>query len=221
MARRRRPVPPRSYLNLDGGSGSMASTPDHADFAVAEVDAAWLFAPTTWLPSLRRGWGGQWSGGWLFEQVGGGSWRFWFRDPVAVVDRAITNSTLPPWADGEERWIRIKFQPDNGLSQHQLQIFHADPSSSYEDAVWTQLGPDSLAKGAYTMGDSITSFKAGGATSSLVHVGKMYEHVMRASLDGAIVANPRFDQQAAGATGFTDAQGNRWAINGTATIQSE
>lgn len=106
----------------------------------------------------------------------------------------------------------------------QLVTFYTGPAGGASGSTWAQLG-DSFATastGIFASTAELGVARAGGVSQDnsayFSPNGKFYELVVMNGIAGAVVADPVFSSQTAGAPSFADTQGNTWTLNGAAEI---
>lgn len=113
--------------------------------------------------------------------------------------------------------------------------FYTAPAGGIDSGPFTQLGPTSTGPGttvfASTSAPLTIGYSAGysydynpqiiNADLDLIAPqGAVYDMELRNGVAGSVVAHPSFNTQAAGATSWTDANGNTWTLTGTAELSN-
>lgn len=206
----------RAYPNgvpLTGLSGSYISTADKAGLAIAaDLELEADVSLTDWTPSSAMTFIAQWR-----AVVGGRSYSFrvftsGILQLLYSLDGATTvtaSSTVAPTvADGARLGVKVTLDVDNGASGRDVKFW-----TSSDLASWSQLGSTVTVATPATLNNSAEPLTIGardlGATEPLA--GRVYRAIVRSGIGGTVVAN--FDASVSGASGYTDAYGNVWAIN--------
>lgn len=203
-------VPP----NLDGTN--YASTPDHASFAVTDLDVRILMAPDTWPAAfLSNQFVGQWAAapnaGWVTSIHPNGRPRFAVStdgtnifgleaDPIPFLNRTL-------------HWYRVTFDGDNGAGGRTTTHYTAEYDGTTSPS-WSQLGAPIVESGAVTIFNSTGELR----TNWLWWGGCFLYIEVRNGINGTIIANPDFRGLAPGTTSFVDSTGKTWTLNGGAVI---
>lgn len=214
------PVDPVPGLHLPGTAGSYASTPDHASLRIttdirlmADVTPAeWGAGATQSLIGRYVTTGDQRSYRSVLLSDGhlGFTW-----SEAGVSATSATSDVAPPAGDGERLAVRA-FMDVNWSATDWRVEFETAPTA---DGSWSQLDSD--------QDSPQTEIFAGGAD---LEVGSINEgdlqpfegvvHACEVFDDDAstVVADPRFDEQAMGASSFDDSTGKTWTVHGDAYI---
>lgn len=217
------------YLSLTGNSGDVASTPDdpvlditgdidlRIDLASSAIGASdglrYLITKYTTTGDERA---------YAFRLNSSGLPQLAFSDDgVNVIQRTATaspSSRVNPRTD--RLALRVTLVVDNGEGEHEVQFF-TGPSV---DGPWTQLGDTVTNAGTTSINNSNADLIIGaidGGTSGLFPAAQVYAAQVRDGVDGAVVADARFEKVATGATGFTDEAGLSWTVSGSASVDSD
>ncbi|MGW6481327.1 hypothetical protein ACWGDS_26100 [Streptomyces sp. NPDC055059] len=206
------------FLDLDGGVGNFASTPDTAALDITgDIDLRWdgevnWYAPA---PQLLLGkWG----------SPGGRSWHMRLQAGLLYFvfsqDGNISLAAWQPLPDLPSRAaLRLTIDVDDGAGSWVARHYWA-PSIN---GPWTQIGSDLVTAGTMSLFNSPSSLNVGAFDLSLnppraPFNGRCYAAEVRSGINGAVVAAPNFEAQPVGTAGFTDSAGRAWALTGTAAI---
>jgi hypothetical protein len=206
---------PASALNVLAAAGLTASTPDRSTFAVTDLDVRIRLAMNDWTPG---GFGiflvSQYASGnvaWAFTVSAVGNLQLSYStDGTAVTTDA---GSIPGFGDGTDHWVRATLDVNNGAAGRDVKFY-----TSTDGITWTQLGSTITTAGTITLFNSTAPLIV---NDVLPFAGKVRWAEVRNGIDGTVVANPDFTVQTPGCTGFVDATGNTWAVNGTAQIATD
>ena len=111
--------------------------------------------------------------------------------------------------------VRVTLEADDGAGGHAV-TFYTAPTMA---GPWTQLGDVDTDTGPALLfdGDAELSVGAIDAGASRPFAGRIYQVQVLDGIEGAVVANPRFDEQQPGATVFMENE-NTWTLLGDAEI---
>lgn len=203
-------------LNLPGGSGNYASTPDTAALDIlGNIDIRARVAFTDWTPSTDQTLiskynttGNQRS--WHLTLLTPGQLRFaWSTDGTGANTVNADSTAVTGFQPNLIRWVRATLVAATGTV-----TFY----TSENGTLWEQLG-NPVVVGATSIFSSTATVNIGArsAGTSDLMTGLFFAAEIRNSA-GTVVANPRFDQQGPTITSFADSTGKTWTINGTAAI---
>lgn len=141
----------------------------------------------------------------------------WSTDGTSTGQSTATSTIAVP-ATSERLAVRATLDVNNGAGGRTVTFY----TSTSIDGVWTQLGSPVTVAGVTSIFSGTAALEVGSVNSGTVELatGVVYAAEIRSSIDGAIVAQPRFNGQAPGTTGFTDGFGRAWTVNGGASIGS-
>lgn len=203
-----------SALDLPGTAGATASTPDHADYAVTDIDVRLQLAMDDWTPG---GFGvflvGQWpnvggNNGWAFTMDATGHPAVtWTTDGTTTVTRTSTVAT--GFTDGSDHWLRLTHDVNNGAAGHTVTFY-----TSTDGITWTTL--DTVTTGGTT--SIFNSTAALTINDVLPFAGQVRYLELRSSIGGSVVTRPEFTSQNAGTRSFKDRSDRTWTVNGAAVI---
>ncbi|MDT9688200.1 hypothetical protein Q5762_07490 [Streptomyces sp. P9(2023)] len=211
-----------TVLDVPQGVAGRATTPDHASLDITgDIDVRIDITPEEW--------GGSHGGYELFGKYlttgNQRSWRFmitgegealftWSTNGSTITER---RSTLRlPFGPGKRAALRVTVDVDNGAGGYTITMYTA----ATIDGTWTQFDQLVTTAGTTSLFSSTAALEIGDITTVFfANVGRRIHAVeVRSGIGGTVVASPRFDQQAAGATSFTDSAGRAWTIDNGATI---
>lgn len=162
------------------------------------------------------GWGWE-----LYAALGNVVSTFNWVDSSGVLHSSTTEATgtnLPLDWQHEHRALRVTLDVNNGAAGHTVTWY----TSTTIGGTWTQLGSPVVIAGTTSIKTNDAPLRVGGnpgdGTSRQAVPGKIYAYQLRNGIGGTIVANPAFNAQAAGATGFTDSATRVWTIGGNGRI---
>lgn len=203
-----------SALDLPGLSGATASTPDHASYAVTDLDLRVQLAADDWTPGgfgqfIAGQWGSAGNQGWHLAVGTSGVLSLGFTtNGTTLLSRTSTAAT--GFGDGSDHWVRVTLDANNGAAGHDVRFYTSTDSVS-----WTQLGSTVTTAGTVALFNSTAPLTIGDVLS---FAGQVRYLELRSSIGGPVVANPEFSARNPGTTQFTDRSGRVWTINGAAAI---
>ncbi|GGQ83857.1 hypothetical protein [Streptomyces flaveolus] len=214
-----------AYLDLPSISTlDYAETPDTAALDITgDIDVRADLTLANWLPPAtdspattemmgKFGQAGQRS--WFLGGRGGRLYFEWSADGTNTIG---ASSTIPPVIPGSGRLaIRAWLDVDNGSGGWTVRFYTA----AHLDAPWTQLGDPVTGSGVTSIFNSTAGVRIGNATpiGFSMPLGRAHAAEIRSGAWGTVVAQPRFNQQAIGATSFVDSAGRTWTLNGNTSI---
>ncbi|MET9953502.1 hypothetical protein ABZ135_18395 [Streptomyces sp. NPDC006339] len=207
-------------LVLDESRAGTATTPDHASFAVTDLDVRFE-AEIDWYKAdgnqtLIGQWGADGNRSWLLRVALGMIVLNWTTNgTVATVH--FTQAPVPQLP--RRAALRVTLDTDNGASGYTGSIYWAPTL----DGPWTLIGTSTNGPTATTIFDGTAPLEIGPTqpgTNPLraPYIGRGYRAEVRSGINGTVVAAPDFRALTEGATGFTDSTGKIWSVNGTAKV---
>ncbi|WP_199572764.1 hypothetical protein [Streptomyces murinus] len=216
-------------LDLPGGAGDYASTPDAAALDITgdldiRIDASlanWILAsyPSSGQPTYPRteliGKFASTQRSYALSIIQGRPYLEWsVSGSTSIAAWCLTG--LPLTTSGRLA-LRATLDVDNGAGGWTA-TFYTAPSIN---GSWTQLGnPIVSSSGATSIFSGSSTLKIGDATHltfspamGRVHAAQVYN-----GINGTLVANPDFTAQTSGATSFTDSTGKVWSLSGNTQI---
>jgi len=214
---------PVGGLTLPGLAGSYASTPDNAALdIVGDID---LRAEVSgWTAGVYHPLIHKWN-----DTINQASYGFsidtnstliliWTTLGTGASSINHSSTVTVPFVNGQRGAVRATLDVNNGAAGHTV-VFYTAPTI---DGPWVQLGASvvtggvtSIFSGSAPVEIGTYNVGTGGPWSGTVQAAQI-----RNNIDGTVVANPVFWQDAAtGAGSFADSAGRTWTVNGTAKIQ--
>lgn len=212
-----------TYLRLEQDTISSASCPDAAGLNITgdtdlRVDVALSSFAGGGLGdagTLAAKWAsGGVSNSWLLSAGLDGTLVFWWSANGTSFSEATSTVPMPLGRLS----VRVTLAVATGTV-----TFYTGPAGGAGGATWTQLGGTLTAGagGVYSGTAPVTVGNGAPASAQLDGIyGSVYEFELRSGIGGTVEAHPVFTTQTAGATSFTDGQGNTWTMNGTAEISA-
>lgn len=203
---------------LNGVAPGRAFTPDAASLdIVGDLDVRVHVALDDWTPATTQAVIGKWAGSgtrsWLFQVLTTGQLRLvWSVDGAGSLSG--TSSIAPTVANGDDLWIGVKFDVDNGAGGRTARFY-----TGTDGFVWNQLGADVVGAGVTSIFSGSAALEVGSNTNGTLDrlAGRVFYAEVRNGIDGTIVASPDF-AQAPGTTSFVDDQGNVWTVVSPAVL---
>lgn len=143
---------------------------------------------------------------WLLDRLSDGTLQFFWWDSGANLKSV--QSTLP--VPLGRIAIRVTLSVATGTV-----TFYTAPNIS---GTWTQLGTAASGTGGAATSVNAATAPVRVGDQAVSSTGAYFGFQLRNGIGGTVAASPDFTAQAAGTTSFTDAQGNVWALNGTAEL---
>jgi hypothetical protein len=201
-------------LDSPGAVGDGASTPDHPDFALVDLDFRAYVAADDWTPG---GFGSIIAGQWIAP-----SQQQWYLG-IDTTGRLVfgysttgantttrTATVATGFANGTPHWVRVTFDANNGSGQHVVTFYGSD-----DGVTWTTIGAPVVTAGTVTMFNSTSPLQVG---PLLGFAGQVRSLELRPLIDGTIATNPDFTIQPVGATSLVDSTGKTWTVVGAAQL---
>ncbi|MFJ8146551.1 carbohydrate binding domain-containing protein [Streptomyces sp. NPDC096048] len=216
-------------LDLPGGEGDYASTPDTAALDITgdidiRVDATlvnWCLpdypsAGETAFPQTNLiGKDDSAARSWVMSTYRSRPYLEWSSNGSFMTNGALATADLPLTTSGRIT-IRVTIDADNGAGGHTV-TFYTAPTI---DGPWTQLGDSITDSGSTSIHAGTAPLRIGDAkyldnnrATGLVHAAEL-----RSGIDGTIVTDPDFTAQTSGTTSFADSAGLTWTIAGNAEV---
>lgn len=194
------------------------STPDHADFAITDLDFELTFRMESWAPGTAKllAWQSGIIGdsGWYLEILGDGKLQVRSSPDGSVgAEITTTTTTAPSLSPNTKHAIRWQYDPTSGA-----------------DRVCTFLVDGSTFETVTVPGGATSIHNSG----QLVRIGPLFvagfgydaeidSAVWRASIGGSVIANPDFNAQSTGTTSFADTAPTpkTWTVTAPGWVASE
>jgi hypothetical protein len=193
--------------------GGTLTTPDHADFAITNIDARWLGA-AVWTPSISLQMIGQWTVApnlsWVISIHPNRAGRL----AVSTDGTAFGGgeATVPySFVNNKAYWVRQTFENTGG---NQVRTYYWSPAT--DGVNWTQLGDPVVAAGEITPFN--TTIAMGVARAGFGDFQRFYAAEVRNGINGTVVCNPDVRGLASGTTSFQDSTGKTWTVGGFGRI---
>ena len=202
-------------LNLPGGSGNYASTPDAASLdIVGDIELRAEVSFSSWTPATEQTMVSKWNTtgnqrSYHLSLLPTGHLRLgWSTNGTAVTNADSTEVT--GFQPELIRFIRTTLDVSSG----EVRFFTSDHGGGF-----IQLG-DPVIVGATSIFASTATVGVGAKSAGTadVMVGRMYAAQIRNGIAGTIVADPKFKEYGPTVTSFNDSTGKTWTVNGTAAI---
>ncbi|WP_328962977.1 hypothetical protein [Streptomyces virginiae] len=210
-----------AYLSLDGQVANTASTPDHASFAVTDLDLRAEVTMDWTTPGLNQTIMGQWGAdgnrGWSWRILNGSATLNWTTAGTSAT-QFFAAFVLPPLP--YRAALRATLDVNNGAGGVTATLYQAKTL----DGPWTQVGISTFA-GTSSIYNSTAPLEIGptqAGTNPLRRpfAGRGHRFQVMSGIGGSVVAAPDFRVQAAGTTSFADSAGRTWTLNGAAAISN-
>jgi hypothetical protein len=214
------------HVRLPGASGSYVSAPDanHLDVTGdidirAEARLDWQSAATNggvFVAKLP----GTTNRAYMLRMSATGNHALqfiWSVDGTTATQVITISTAAVPFLNDQRGAVRVAMDVNNGSGQRVVRFYTA----STINGPWTQLGADVVAAGTTSIAATNAQVEIGSSTGGTAgtFAGFIYAAEIRNGINGAVVANPRFNEQSAGVTAFQDSIENTWTVNGGAVIE--
>jgi hypothetical protein len=202
-------------LNLPGGAGNYASTPDAASLdIVGDIELRAEVSLDSWTPATEQTLVSKWNTtgnqrSYKLSVLPSGALRMaWSTNGTAVTqaDSTVVTGFQPDLA----RFIRATLDVSSG----EVRFYTSDHGGG-----WLQLG-DPVVVGATSIFASTATVGVGAISAGAADVAtaQVYAAQIRDGIAGTIVADPKFKEYGPTVTSFNDSTGKTWTLNGTAAI---
>ena len=127
----------------------------------------------------------------------------------------VTYSDVVPYAFGQDIWLRITMDADNGLGGYEIKFYTGSNGSQ-----WTQLGTTITGASPTSIFNSTSELLCVGMNSRSTDVwtGKIYQSVIRNAINGKVIASPNAGLSfPKGSVTFKDTENNTWTVTGAIT----
>jgi hypothetical protein len=192
------------------------TTPDHASFAVTDLDVRVLVKADDWTPASTQHFIGQNPGppnnAWVASGHANGTARLaLYPDGTNIVG---AESTVPlGFRNGTAHWVRMTVDVNDGAGNHVLKYYTT--SSPNDSTNWVQIGTTITTAGVTSIFNSTGAMTVPGLAG---FSGFFYAAEVRNGIGGTIIANPDVRNLAPGTTSFTDGAGRLWTLTGLSAI---
>ncbi|MGW1938949.1 hypothetical protein [Streptomyces goshikiensis] len=208
-----------SYLALDGNPANTIATPDHASFAVTDLDVRAELTMDWYSTTLNQTVMGQWGA----DGNRGWSWRI--RNGYSILNWTTAGTTasalffeaqLPQLP--RRAALRMTLDVNNGSSGFTGALYWADTLAGPWNLVFT-----AAVGGTTSIFNSTAALEIGPDQADVTPprrplIGRVHRAELLASIGGAAIANPDFRAKTPGTTSFADTAGRTWTLTGTAAI---
>lgn len=213
--------PVGAALAVTGEVNSFASTPDTAALDITgDIDLRADVLPDVWPPAFsgtmvakyadstnNRGYG--------MEILATGQLRIYW-STNGTNNFSLTSTVPIPATQGQRIAVRATLNVDNGAGGRTATFYTASRISGN----WVPLGTPVTAAGVTSIFANVAPLEVasrnGGATSRFI--GSVFAAQVRNGINGTIVANPSFTDQAPGTIVFADSAGRTWTLQAAAEI---
>lgn len=201
------------YVVFDNAPTTNVSTPDAAKFDITgDIDISAKIALDNWTAagakSIVSKFGDGGNRGYNFSVNPGGGLYLWYSTD-GTANATIGSTIALPFVNGEDLWVRVTCDVDNGSGGNETKFYYSENGSS-----WTQLGDTIVGVGTLSFYANTDPLYLGTRSGSDTWNGKLYKAIIRNGINGTIVASPDFGMVANGVSSFKDIQGNVWTCNG-------
>lgn len=196
----------KSALFLPGMSGNYASSPDAAALDITgDIDLRAKAAPDNWAAAVVQAMVNKWNvpGDQLsysmYVSSAGKLGLVWSEDGAVLLGALSTVLIGVP--NGDAKWLRATLDIDNGASGRAIKFYTSDDGAS-----WTQLGATVTQAGVTSIfsGPAILEVGTANIGTASLFTGKVYRAQVFDGIDGTLVFDAEFDQEAIGTTSFTE-----------------
>lgn len=213
-----------SYLDLPGGSGNYAQTPEHPTLDIA--GNLWLAADVAlddWTPAAINTLIAKWLPtfglkGYLLDVTTAGEPRAGISSTGA--NDILATGTALGFTNATRHAVGVEIVPNDGAGNRTFQFYTAPTLAG----PWAPHGSLITQAGAVSIFNTNQPLVVGASNSGSANVaaGNFYgAEVRNGDRNGAIVANPDFTAQTPGAHAFIDSKGLPWIMEGTAAIVAD
>lgn len=202
-------------VRLPGANGNYVSAPTSTALSVTgDLDLVARVALTDWTPATIQMFVAKHNGSPLrsyhLRLLTSGALDLMVSPDGSTWTSAVSTSPVAAAAD-EAKWVRATWRQSDGRVQ-----FFTAANQDAEPTAWTQLGSDrSIAAGACFASTAPLELGSRSVGTSEPLTGYVHRAIVRNGIGGTTVAD--FDARMCGHTGYTDAYGNAWTVNRSAT----
>jgi hypothetical protein len=204
-----------TFRALLGGS---LTTPDHADFAVTDLDIRWL-GSMNWGTAVSHQMTGQWPAApqqsWLASIHTNNNGRLAVSTTGSNIVNTEHTDAAYPFRGGKAYWVRQTF--DNRTTDR-ICNYYWHPAQDAMPTNWIELGDGTVDSGTATPFAStgvVGAFWGGFGSDPK---SRFYAAEVRSSIGGTVICNPDVRNLAAGTTSFQDGTGKTWTVGGFGSI---
>jgi hypothetical protein len=204
----------RSYLSCPGSNDNHADNPDAAELDITGDMEIWFYAlPDDVTPSSVECFISKILYGndkhWRFVLFTDGLLRWiWSENGVNFLNEFSTEA--PGWSDGNPRWIRMRFDVDNGASGYDVDFYESEDDFTVDDPTWTALGSKQTGTPATSIDAGAAEVKIGNteaiSSTQQPFAGKIWRAKIYSGIDSAraLIRDYEFWREEPGTTSFTE-----------------
>lgn len=203
------------FLSLPGVAGQYATTPDTAALDITgDIDIRVLVLPDN-LAAVSNGdlfakWSVAASVSWGLVRLTAGTLRlYWSANGTTALS---ADSTAAYTFSGSPTWVRVTLDVDNGAAGRDIKFY-----TSPDGTTWTQLGATVTQAGTTSIfsGTSVIHIGSDGVVAPIA--AKFYRAQVLNGINGTVVFDADFTQQALGSRGFIESTGKLVSLVGNAS----
>lgn len=214
----------RLALQLDGVTGSYASTPDSSSTSITgDLDLRIRVSPDRWILGTTQPLIYKWGANnlnlsyALAIRAAGTLNYFWTTDGASSTEAS--SVSLIGGTDGQPMWLRVTHDVDNLTSGNEVKFWTSNDGDS-----WTQLGSTVTNSGTTSIYDGTADLALGRNNNGPTQVwsGLIHYAEIRNGINGPVVAlfDPSTDADTAASTAFGSRTGEDWTLQGSAQLVS-
>lgn len=204
-------------LNLPGGAGNYASTPDHASLDITgDIDIRVEASFDSWTPLTDQTLISKYNTGgnqrsWHFTLLSSGQLRFaWSPNGLGASVVNADSTVAVGFQPDLIRYLRVTLNASTG----EVRFYTSD-----HDGGWLLLGdPVITAPTSIFASTATVNVGARSAGTADLMTGRVFAAQILNGINGTVVADPRFENYGPTVTSFVDSTGKTWTLNGTAAI---
>ena len=202
------------YVYLSGASGNYISVPDSNDLdTVGDIDIRVCMGLTSWASGAEQRIVSKFTvgqGSYSYGLLSDGTLRFtWYSD--GTISFAATSTVSVPFNAGQNGWVRVTLDVDNGASGNTATFF-----TSTDGVTWTVLGTPVVQAfiAVIFAGTANIGIGANSSGAAVLATGKFYQVQILNGINGTAVLNANMTGVSQSATSFLDSTGKTVSING-------
>lgn len=215
------------FLNMTGAAASFASTPDHASFAVTDLEVQAIDVACDVTPAVNMAFVTNWDDfggvnqrGWEFVIKTNGSLRFIWSTDGTNFPFLDTPGTIPGFGivDFQVFSVKVTIDVDNGASGYTINFYYSLNSGND----WLIFSGPWTFTPATSIFNTTAAMEVGSRSQNAFDrfTGTIGKIIVKNGIDGTIIANPDFAAQPQGTTSFVDGAGRTWTIGSAAKIEN-
>ena len=211
-----------TYLELPGGAGDRASTPDVSALGITgDIDIRVDASLSNWRAATDLA--GKYESvsderSWVLSILDDGTVELaWSTNGTLAGIEALT-SLMPAPAPASGRQAIRATLAGSSAGTHIATFYRADTIAG----PWIPLGTSAVAAGTTSIYDGTAPVEVGDLTSRDTPgvTGRVYAFQLRNGISGTVVASPDFTAQDPGDTSFSDSAGRTWTVGGSAALSN-